>query len=75
MAELVELFDLRIPPFGGADRFEALEALGCIPMAGDIERAGTFGGGPGSAPGERRCMRCEEPGACIIAQIEGLSSL
>ncbi len=25
------------------------------PTAGDMERGGTFGGGPGSAPGERRC--------------------
>lgn len=27
-----------------------------MPTAGDIERAGMLGGGPGSAPGERRCI-------------------
>lgn len=31
-----------------------------------MERKGTFGGGPGSAPGERRKDRCEGPGACIV---------
>jgi hypothetical protein len=25
------------------------------PMAGDMERGGTLGGGPDSAPGDRRC--------------------
>lgn len=31
-----------------------------MPTPGDIALAGTFGGGPGSAPGERRCNRCED---------------
>lgn len=30
-----------------------------------MDRAGTFGGGPGSAPGERR-KDLEGPGACIV---------
>lgn len=37
-----------------------------VPTAGDIARAGTLGGGPGSAPGERRCMERECTGACIV---------
>jgi len=37
-----------------------------IPTAGEMERAGMLGGGPGSAPGERRCIEREGPGAFII---------
>jgi len=35
-------------------------ALVPTPTAGDMERAGMFGGGPGSAPGERRCIERED---------------
>lgn len=31
-----------------------------------MDRKGTLGGGPGSAPGERRKDRCEGPGACMV---------
>lgn len=52
------------------DRAEAVEVRGCTPpgrpTAGEMDRTGTFGGGPGSAPGERRKERCEGPGACIV---------
>jgi hypothetical protein len=37
-----------------------------MPTAGEMERAGMLGGGPGSAPGERRCIEREGPGAFII---------
>ena len=65
---------LTLPPLEfWADRFEDVDARGAtlgpdpVPTAGDIERTGTFGGGPGSAPGERRCKeRCDGPGGCII---------
>lgn len=33
--------------------------------AGDIDRTGMLGGGPGSAPGDRRCIGRGGPGACI----------
>ena len=52
------------------DLLEAVEARGWTlparPTAGDMDRKGTLGGGPGSAPGERRKERCEEPGACMV---------
>lgn len=32
------------------------EVRGCDPGPGDITRAGTVGGGPGSAAGDRRCI-------------------
>ena len=36
------------------------------PTAGDIDLTGTLGGGPGSAPGERRCIDRGNAEACII---------
>lgn len=52
------------------DLLEAVEARGWTlparPTAGDMDRKGTLGGGPGSAPGERRKDRCEGPGACMV---------
>lgn len=52
------------------DLAEAVEDLGCTlparPTAGEMDRAGTFGGRPDSAPGDRRIDRCEGPGACIV---------
>lgn len=49
-----------------------MEDLGCTlparPTAGEIDRAGTLGGGPGSAPGDRRNDLCEGPGACIMGK-------
>lgn len=41
-----------------------------MPGAGEIDRSGMFGGGPGSAPGERRCIGRGGPGACIVTGIE-----
>ena len=38
----------------GADLVDTTEERGCKPTPGDIDRTGTLGGGPGSAPGERR---------------------
>lgn len=43
------------------------------PTAGDIDRMGIFGGGPGSEPGERRCIgRDGPPMDCIVAVRTGL---
>jgi len=40
------------------------------PTAGEIERGGTFGGGPGSAPGDRRCeLRVEFISAAVPANV------
>lgn len=47
-----------LPP--SADLAEAFEPRDSRPTPGDMALAGTFGGGPGSAPGERRCSRCED---------------
>ena len=48
-----------LAPAGGICReVEERGATGRLvptPMPGEMERAGTLGGGPGSAPGERRC--------------------
>lgn len=41
------------------------------PTAGDMDRGGTFGGGPGSAPGERRCEARE--GFIPVPQINVLT--
>lgn len=41
-------------------------ALVPTPTAGDMERAGMLGGGPGSAPGERRCIEREDADEFII---------
>lgn len=40
-------------PFA-VDEADDADARGCDPRAGDIDLAGTVGGGPGSAAGERR---------------------
>src|SRR3954464_4428466 len=64
------------PPPGGPDRPDA-EDRGAtptvlvptpipMPTAGEMERAGMLGGGPGSAPGERRCIERMEPGPLSI---------
>lgn len=56
---------LVLPP--GPERVEPLEGLGWTPMAGDIARTGTVGGGPGSTPGDRRCIeRCDADGCIIV---------
>lgn len=61
------LFRREPPPVDWMDR-PAAEERGATPlfvptpMAGEMERAGMLGGGPGSAPGERRCMERVEPG-------------
>lgn len=61
----------RLELLGGTVRFEADDVRGAAPIAaadgptaGDMERMGTLGGGPGSAPGERRCTR-GGPWACM----------
>lgn len=52
---------LRLPPTGCIGCLDDVEGRGATgrlvptPTAGDMDRAGTFGGGPGSMPGERRC--------------------
>lgn len=54
-----------------------MDERGCTlparPIAGEMDRAGTFGGGPGSAPGERR-KDLEGPGACIVKVVVDLPS-
>lgn len=59
-------FGLRLPfGIGFADDEDV---RGCAPGPGEIDRAGTSGGGPGSAAGERRVIDlCEVDGACIAA--------
>lgn len=43
------------------------DPLNWDPGPGDIALAGTVGGGPGSAAGDRRCIDlCEVGGACIV---------
>lgn len=37
-----------------------------MPTAGDIERTGMLGGGPGSAPGDRRCIERNAPDPFIL---------
>ena len=41
-----------LPPLVCADFTEETDPLDCGRVAGDIERAGTAGGGPGSIPGD-----------------------
>ena len=62
LARLVPSFLLPLPLalVGCIDREEPMErgATGRLvptPTAGDMERGGTAGGGPGSPPGDRRC--------------------
>ncbi|KAF5659621.1 hypothetical protein FDENT_13885 [Fusarium denticulatum] len=62
---LTSRFILR-DPVDCTDLAEALEARAW--SAGEMDRTGTFGGGPGSAPGERRWAKARwEPddGACM----------
>jgi hypothetical protein len=73
-------FARRVPPpppapplvFPCNDRLDAVDERGATPppvptpTAGDIVRAGMFGGGPGSAPGERRCMERGGPLSVFI---------
>lgn len=64
---LTSRFILR-EPVDCTDLAEALEARAW--SAGEMDRTGTLGGGPGSAPGERRWAKARwEPddGACISA--------
>lgn len=43
------------------------DPLNWEPGPGDIALAGTVGGGPGSAAGDRRCIDlCEVGGACMV---------
>jgi hypothetical protein len=45
------------------------------PTAGEMERGGTFGGGPGSAPGDRRCeLRERFISVCAPSVVYRLSS-
>lgn len=66
------LFRREPPPADWMDR-PAAEDRGATPlfvptpMAGEMERAGMLGGGPGSAPGERRCMERVDPGPFMTA--------
>ncbi|KAI6777036.1 hypothetical protein HG530_000981 [Fusarium avenaceum] len=62
---LTSRFILR-EPVDCTDLAEALDVRAC--SAGEMERTGTLGGGPGSAPGERRWAKARwEPddGACM----------
>ena len=63
LARLVPSFLLPLPlalDREGAEERGATGRLVPTPTAGDMERGGTFGGGPGSAPGDRRCELREE---------------
>lgn len=61
-AELLEVFGRLVLPLVRsvlcADLVEAVEERGAtwpaMPTAGEMERTGILGGGPGSAPGDRR---------------------
>lgn len=47
---------VRLVVLPGAERFDAVEDRGCtFPVPGEFGRM--LGGGPGSAPGERRCVK------------------
>jgi hypothetical protein len=48
-------FCLLLPPFA-SDFAEDDDVRGWLPGPGDIDRAGTVGGGPGSAAGDLRCI-------------------
>lgn len=68
------LFRREPPPVDWMDR-PAAEDRGATPlfvptpMAGEMERAGMLGGGPGSAPGERCCMERVEPGPLFMTAL------
>ena len=61
-------FGLRLLPF---ERFLVPGfGLDWEPGPGDIARAGTLGGGPGSAAGDLLCIDlCEVGGACMVVNV------
>lgn len=60
------------PVFPCKDLLDAVDERGATPppvptpTAGDIDRAGIVGGGPGSAPGDRRCKERDGPPSVFI---------
>jgi len=66
MGTILTLGRLLLPPPLDLLAVDAPDARGWMPTPGDIDRTGTFGGGPGSTPGERLCIGREGPGACIL---------
>jgi hypothetical protein len=66
MGKVLTFVLLVLPPPLDLLAVDAPEGRGWIPTPGDIDRTGTFGGGPGSAPGDRLGMGREGPGACIL---------
>ena len=72
---------LPVAPVGCIDREDPEErgATGRLvptPTAGEMERGGTFGGGPGSAPGDRRCeLRERFISVCAPSVVYRLSSI
>jgi hypothetical protein len=60
--------DRAIGGTAGPDPGVADAERGWRPTPGEIDRTGTFGGGPGSEPGERRCTRRPGPAACMTQE-------
>jgi hypothetical protein len=63
-----------LPP--RADLPDAVDERGVTPLpvptptAGDIDLTGIFGGGPGSAPGDRLCIEREGPPGAFIMTVQ-----